>query len=154
MTRRLVSVLATALIVASTPISAIAASSAGSPMVLSIAAQTYVDVIGMLESAGYRVKGMKTTLLGRVKILAQNREHLREVVVSRSTGEIKSDRIVRVFAQQEGNSTARTAARKPGETDGTSSSSSGGSGDVSVSAGSGGVSVSGGGISVSVGLGG
>lgn len=63
-----------------------------------VAQQSYTDVLVSLERAGYRVLKMQTTFLGRLKILAQNRSHVREVVVSRSTGEIMSDRVVRVLA--------------------------------------------------------
>lgn len=130
-----------------------------------VSAQSYVDVINMLEKAGYRVSGMKTTLLGRVKIRAQNRQHLREVVVSRSTGEIKSDRIIRVFRAQDG-ATAQKGKRSSGSSSGSQSgsgvnvdasvSSGGTSAGASVSAGGGsaGASVSVGGTSASVGLGG
>lgn len=65
---------------------------------LLIAQQNYIDVVGMLEGTGYRVVDMKSTFLGRIRIRAKNREHMREVVVSRSTGEIKSDQIIKVFA--------------------------------------------------------
>jgi hypothetical protein len=64
-----------------------------------IAQQTYIDVVGMLETSGYRVLDMKSTFLGRVRIRAKNHEHVREVVVSRSTGEIKSDQIIQVFGE-------------------------------------------------------
>lgn len=60
--------------------------------------QTYLDVMANLEAAGYSVVETKTTFLGRVQITARNAAHLREVVVSRATGEVKSDVIVETFA--------------------------------------------------------
>ena len=82
---------------------------AGQAGSLQLAQQTYVSVIGNLETNGYAVVDLKTTLLGRVKIVAQNSAHVRELVVSRSTGEIMSDRIVRILDESEG-STAQTRA--------------------------------------------
>ena len=148
--------LAAALVATVPPTSALALDARAMPAMFVLAAQSYVDVIEMLESAGYRVNGMKTTFLGRVKIQAQNRQHLREVVVSRSTGEIKSDRIIRTFREEGG----ETASRRNGQDEGTSSNSgsgtgvSVGTGGASASVGTGGASVSAGGASVSVGLGG
>ena len=60
--------------------------------------QTYLDVMANLEAAGYTVVETKTTFLGRVQITARNAAHLREVVVSRATGEVKSDVILETFA--------------------------------------------------------
>lgn len=73
-------------------------------------ARTYVDVIGALEANGYSVQQVSTTWLGRVKISARNDVHLREVVVSRSTGEILSDAVVRVFAQADTETDRQAAA--------------------------------------------
>ena len=134
-----------------TPSSAV--SPIGMPVVAGLATQSYLTVIQMMESNGYRVVSMKSTLLGRVKIRVRNPEHLREVVVSRSTGEIKSDRIVQVFSNPGISTSAQTS-------DGQESTGSGGTGvgvstgGASVSAGSGGVSAGVGGASVSIGLGG
>lgn len=164
MRRTLLSAAAMALVLTGPSGPAHAASTGAAPGVIVIASQSYLEVIAMLEDAGYKVTGMKSTLLGRLKIRAQNDEHLREVVVSRSTGEIKSDRILRVFADKDGEAgvAPRTAASKTsrdsssggGSSSSSSSSSSGGS--VSVSAGSGGASVStgSGGVSASAGSGG
>ena len=66
-----------------------------------LAQQTYVSVIGNLETNGYAVVDLETTLLGRIKIVAQNSAHVRELVVSRSTGEIMSDRILRILEESE-----------------------------------------------------
>jgi hypothetical protein len=60
--------------------------------------QTYLDVMANLEAAGYTVVETKTTFLGRVQITARNAAHLREIVVSRATGEVKSDVILETFA--------------------------------------------------------
>jgi hypothetical protein len=66
---------------------------------IQVAQQTYLDVMANLESAGYTIVETKRTLLGRVKILAENSVHLREVVVSRATGEVKRDEVIRIFAE-------------------------------------------------------
>lgn len=128
------------------------------PVVL-IAQQTYVDVVGMLERSGYRVVDMKSTFLGRIRIRAKNREHLREVVVSRSTGEIKSDQIIRVFAVAGEGETREQIVRgtRSGTHSAQASTNSGVSASVGDSSGSvnnSGVGASVGGASVSVGGGG
>ncbi|MBT8425379.1 MAG: hypothetical protein HKP29_03415 [Silicimonas sp.] len=152
--RKYTMTIATAALVATATPSAAAVANAGAAasFLIAVSAQSYVEVIGMLEESGYRVTGMKSTLLGRIKILAQNREHLREVVVSRSTGEIKSDRIIRVFASGSDGDTRPTPAGSQPSNGPTSSGS--GSGGVSVSVGGGGgvnVGVGSGGVSASVG---
>jgi hypothetical protein len=77
--------------------SASATSGATASGELLVAQQNYLDVMANLEAAGYTILETKRTLLGRVKITARNSAHLREVVVSRSTGEVKRDEIVQVF---------------------------------------------------------
>lgn len=66
-----------------------------------LAQSSYVDVISALKQSGYTVLKVERTLLGRVRILAKNHEHLREMVVSRTTGEVKRDVIVINFADFE-----------------------------------------------------
>lgn len=51
----------------------------------------YTDVINGLEATDYAIEDVSTTLLGRTMITASNGAHRREIVVSRSTGEILSD---------------------------------------------------------------
>ncbi|SIN90990.1 hypothetical protein [Vannielia litorea] len=136
-----------------------------------LARQSYTDVIANLENDGYRVVKMTSTMLGRVKIIAQNRVHLREIVVSRSTGEIKHDVILKVFNTNLGDGAAATTKKSRtgvsveagggGSTGGTTgggvSASVGGSGGVNASVGSGGVSASvggSGGVNASAGKGG
>lgn len=135
--------------------SAVAAQTGARPQgpILMIAQQTYLDVVGMLENTGYRVLNMKSTFLGRVRIRAMNREHVREVVVSRSTGEIKSDRIIQMIGGTNENGTKRQTGRSASDSvsDGGLNASVGSS---SGSVGSSGVSASAGGASVSVGSGG
>ncbi len=119
----------------------------------------YTQVIFNLEHDGYRVVEMTTTLLGRMRIVARNKIHLREIVVSRATGEIKSDLILQVFAVAEGGASAAPTKLKgtvpnvpgPGTTGGGTTVSAGG---ASVGVGSGGVSVGLGGTSVGIGSGG
>lgn len=67
--------------------------------------RTYLDVVAGLEAEGYVIRDIQTTWLGRIKILAASRANLREVVVSRTTGEIMSDVIIEVFARGKGNAT-------------------------------------------------
>ena len=55
---------------------------------------TYVSVVASLQSEGYTIVSVKRSMLGRYMILARNRTEVREVVVSSSTGEIKSDMVV------------------------------------------------------------
>ena len=123
-----------------------------------LARQSYTDVIATLERNGYRVVNMSSTLLGRVKIQARNRVHLREIVVSRSTGEIKHDVILKVYRRvKEGSEAhkrlqrrareAEAAGNTGGGSSGSGSGGSGSSGGVSVGVGGG----NGGGASVSVG---
>ncbi len=56
--------------------------------------RTFDDVVRSLENSGYTVTDITTTMLGRVRINAGNGVHQREVVVSRSTGEVLSDIVV------------------------------------------------------------
>lgn len=146
-----------AAILAAAPAQSQAAPQLGPAPMMIVAAESYLDVIQMLEDTGYNVTGMKSTLLGRLKIRAQNKQHLREIVVSRSTGEIKSDRILKVFGGGEGGSSlARNSAGKTSDTGGDRTSTSTGgvsvsSGGTSVSVGSGGIGASVGGVSVGLG---
>ncbi len=64
--------------------------------------QSYLDVIAQLEANGYTLSSVERTLLGRMKITAQNRVHVRELVVSRSTGEVMRDTVVRLLVTEEG----------------------------------------------------
>lgn len=133
-----------------------------------LARQSYTDVIAGLERNGYRVVSMSSTMLGRVKILAQNRVHLREIVVSRSTGEIKHDVILKVFKTREEEARSRAGrsagvdvgggsdggsggGTSAGVDEGGVSVSTGGGGGASASVGGGGASVSAGGVGVSIG---
>ncbi len=67
--------------------------------VVVVQARSYGDVVAALEAGGYRVDDISRTFLGRVRIVASNRQHRREVIISRSTGEIMSDMIVDVFPE-------------------------------------------------------
>jgi nucleoside diphosphate kinase len=152
--------IAVSLVVGSTGLPALAQSADAAPDgSYQIAQQSYADVIVALENTGYRVVDMRSTFLGRLRIRAQNREHMREVIVSRSTGEIMSDQIIKVFATRGDGSPAATrqtaAVSKGGDTSGDSSAgtssvsaSVGGSSGVSASVGKTSVSIGGGGISI------
>ncbi len=116
--------------------------------------RSYTQVIFNLEDEGYQVTELTTTLLGRVRIIARNSVHLREVVVSRATGEIKSDVILKIFALNSGDAKATTTKSISSTATGGTSFSGGG---VAASVGSNGVSASiggNGGVSASVGGGG
>ena len=58
-------------------------------------ARSEAQVTAALELQGYQIEDIRRSLLGRVIITARNEIHMREVVMSRSTGEILADRIVR-----------------------------------------------------------
>jgi lipoprotein-anchoring transpeptidase ErfK/SrfK len=76
---------------------------------IQIAQNAHVDVIASLEASGYQILDTKTTLLGRIHIYAQNDVHVREVVISRWTGEVKYDLIVETFADAKAKGTAKVA---------------------------------------------
>ena len=61
--------------------------------------RTYLDVVASLEAEGYEITDVSKTWLGRIKIVATSKANLREVIVSRTTGEILSDVIVDVYAK-------------------------------------------------------
>lgn len=69
---------------------------------VSIQQQAMNTIMAELEATGYQVIEVSTTFLGRIRILASNSENMREIVVSRSTGEVKRDVIVEVFATGSG----------------------------------------------------
>lgn len=107
---------------------------------------SYVDVIANLEGTGYQIVDMRSTFLGRIKLRARNAIHMREIVVSRSTGEILSDVIIAIYGQGIGGQT--TTRSTPVEAPG-GAPSPGVEGNVTVGGAE--VSVGGGGISVEVG---
>lgn len=76
--------------------------------------RTYLDVIASLEAEGYKINEVTTTWLGRIKVMAQSTQNLREVVVSRATGEIMSDIILEVYASGATNGTAAVATAENG----------------------------------------
>jgi hypothetical protein len=122
-----------------------------------VAQQTYGDVIMQLQNGGYRIEEVKRTFLGRIRILARNKVHLREVIVSRSTGEVKRDVVIEVMASGndgQGSSSSPNSGSSGGATSG-GSSSGGSSGDGSSGSSSGAnASVSGGGFNAGASVGG
>jgi len=113
--------------------------------------QTYLDVMANLEASGYEVLEVSRTWLGRIKIEARNNLHLREVVVSTSTGEVMSDVVVEIYAQNQTTTpeTGETTEGESGIAVGVTLGVTGG-----VSTGSGGSSAGGssnGGVSISIG---
>ncbi len=79
--------------------------------------QSYLDVIVQLEANGYTLDSVEKTLLGRMKITAHNRVHVRELVVSRSTGEVMRDTVVRIFADADGEANGAAGASAGDETE-------------------------------------
>lgn len=51
----------------------------------------YLDVLRALENQGYRILSVRETLLNRILIRADNPLHLREIIVSRTHGQILRD---------------------------------------------------------------
>ena len=128
-----------------------------------IAQQTYSSVIAQLQNSGYRIVEVKRTFLGRSRILARNNVHFREVIVSRSTGEVKRDVVIQIIAEGTdggGNgSSLGSASSSGGSGSGSSGSgSSGSSSGVNSSGGGGGLnagaSVGGGGFNAGASVGG
>lgn len=56
-----------------------------------VQARTIEDVILQLEQAGLSIDDITRTFLGRIRVVASNRTTVREIVMSRATGEILSD---------------------------------------------------------------
>ena len=64
-----------------------------------VASQTHYAVVEALKARGYTVVNVKRTLLGRIKITVENENPIREIVVSRSTGELKNARVIENMGQ-------------------------------------------------------
>ncbi|WP_071672468.1 hypothetical protein [Nioella nitratireducens] len=60
-------------------------------------------VTAELEARGYEIVDRTRTLLGRVRIQARTATHMREIVMHQSTGEILSDAIIEVYANDDAN---------------------------------------------------
>jgi hypothetical protein len=54
----------------------------------------YLEVLSALDRDGYNIVSVEETFLGRIRIRAANKFHLREIVVSRASGQILRDAIV------------------------------------------------------------
>ncbi|GLQ15859.1 hypothetical protein [Maritalea porphyrae] len=117
--------------------SASANANASAQLTFDVAQNSHLDVIAQLEAVGYTILDTKTTLLGRIHIYAQNNVHVREVVVSRWTGEVKYDLIVETFADAETSNGATAGgeqtAEAEGETENENSTSVSGSASSSTS---------------------
>ncbi len=57
----------------------------------------YIDILEALDSEGYTIVSVTDTLLNRVKIRARSRQHLREIVVSRASGQILRDAVIETY---------------------------------------------------------
>ncbi len=68
-----------------------------------LAQETAENVIYTLENSGYTIVSIRRTLLRRLHITAANGAQTREVVVSRTTGEIKRDSVMQIASAQDSN---------------------------------------------------
>ncbi|WP_281859484.1 hypothetical protein [Litoreibacter halocynthiae] len=67
----------------------------GSQMVRTeVAGKSYQRTVQKLRSEGFKIVSVKKSLLGRIRVLALKNNNLREIIISRSTGEIKRDAII------------------------------------------------------------
>ncbi len=57
----------------------------------------FVLLVRLLQQRGYAIESVTTTMLGRVRIVAVNALHRRELVVSRASGQVLRDALVKVF---------------------------------------------------------
>ena len=55
---------------------------------------SYQRTLQKLKREGFKVISIKKSFLGRIRILALKNNNLREIIISRSTGEIKRDAII------------------------------------------------------------
>lgn len=62
----------------------------------------HLDVIRTLEASGYTILSVRETLLNRIRIQARNEIHLREIVISRSTGNILRDVALETYRDRNG----------------------------------------------------
>ena len=58
----------------------------------------YLEVVSALKANGYKIESITITFLNRAKILASNPHHLREIVISRASGQILRDAIVQDYS--------------------------------------------------------
>lgn len=58
----------------------------------------HLTVLEALDRSGYRVLSVRETLLNRVRIRAENDFHLREIVISRSSGAILRDVSIETYS--------------------------------------------------------
>lgn len=57
----------------------------------------YIEILEALDTEGYTIISVTDTLLNRVKIRARNSQHLREIVVSRASGQILRDAVIETY---------------------------------------------------------
>jgi len=91
------------------------------------------DVIVQLREAGFTVNAVTRTFLGRVRIEASNETTVREVVVSRSTGEILSDRLS-ARAEASGNASGGASATGTAASNGNAGGNASGSAETGITA--------------------
>jgi hypothetical protein len=62
----------------------------------------YLRVVYALDREGYTIVSVRQTMLNRALIRARNTSHLREVVISRASGNVLRDVIIEDFSGQGG----------------------------------------------------
>ena len=94
--RQLMGVLSCLALIA--PSGAALAQSAGSGVTeaeLAVAENGFaLQLVTSLQESGYTIVEVRKSLLGRVRVIAENDRHRREIVVSRTTGEIRRDALI------------------------------------------------------------
>ncbi|MBF9033966.1 hypothetical protein HKCCE2091_06925 [Rhodobacterales bacterium HKCCE2091] len=56
--------------------------------------EIYDEILAALDAQGYQIVSVSSTWLNRVRIRARNSEHVREIIVSRASGEILRDALL------------------------------------------------------------
>jgi hypothetical protein len=62
----------------------------------------HIEVLTALEQAGYTLVELRRTWLNRILIRARNSHHLREIVISRSTGSVLRDVVIETYGEGDG----------------------------------------------------
>ena len=70
-----------------------------------------------LDMQGYEIVSESRTMLGRIRIVARNHLHEREIVISPTTGEVKRDVVTRRFVDYAPTSALSPSMRMPGRAD-------------------------------------
>ncbi|MBR2655060.1 MAG: hypothetical protein IKD58_00965 [Loktanella sp.] len=73
--------------------------------------RTLDDVVFQLQVAGYEIEDITRTFLGRLRIIALNEGTRREIIMSRSTGEIFSDTVSSITTTPAARTTGQSGTR-------------------------------------------